>query len=369
MASPAKSTVVELVRDRGPITIAEFMELALYHPEAGYYATAPRRSGRSGDFFTNVDVGPLFGEMVAVQIAEIATILERCSSDHFDLVEVGAGDGRLAKDILDTLERDHAQVYSRVRLALVERSERARQAQRQMLAAHATRVTSLTTLPTGIDGVVLANELLDALPVHVAVATDDGLREVYVSQHDGRLCEALGPVSSPAVTRRVEESGIDLESGHRYEAGLAVDDWIAEAGAALHRGFLLIFDYFRGTAAQISPKGTLTAYLAHTADAVHYLASPGACDLTTHVDLDALRRAAAAAGLTEVGAVDQTYFLTALGITERLNQGFTAPALRRRLAARTLIAPEGLGGTIKALAFSTGLAGVGLQGFASGRLT
>src|SRR4051794_7784254 len=111
-----------LVRERGPMTVAAFTELALYHPLHGYYSTSRQRSGAAGDFFTSVDVGPLFGEMVAVQIAEAWTRLKGRQTGRFDLVEVGAGNGRLARDILDTAARDFPSLYEDLCVTLVERS-------------------------------------------------------------------------------------------------------------------------------------------------------------------------------------------------------------------------------------------------------
>jgi SAM-dependent MidA family methyltransferase len=371
MTSAAAPAIVARIRDGGPLTVARFMELALYDPETGYYATASRRSGRSGDFFTSVDVGPLFGEMLAVQIAEIDRILQGTfpAPPDLDVVEAGAGDGRLARDILDALARDHPGVYERIRFTAVERSASARRTHDETLAAHVSRITSCAALPTGIAGVVLANELLDALPVHVVTSTTDGLREIYVCEREGRLREMLGPLSDPAISRWLDQSGVTLEPGQRTEVALAADDWIHAAGAALTRGFLLLFDYCRPAGAAAHPDGTLLGYRRHTAGVLPYFAMPGACDLTAHVDLSALRRSAARAGLIEVGAVDQLYFLTALGITDRLEQGFTSAGLARRLAAKTLLVPGGLGSTMKALAFSKDVADTVLRGFRAGRLT
>src|SRR5258707_10640921 len=145
------------------------MDLALYDPELGYYARAAQRSGRAGDFFTSVDVGPVFGELLAVQILEMARLLApRAPSPEprFDLVEAGAGNGRLSADILRAIRRHDAAVYERLRLHLVEISAAARAAQRDALGDVAERlVSSSPDLPDAFEGVLLANELLDAFPV------------------------------------------------------------------------------------------------------------------------------------------------------------------------------------------------------------
>src|SRR5436190_4597279 len=140
------------------------MDLALYHPELGYYARAARRSGRAGDFFTSVDVGPLFGELLAVQIVEMIRILHPGSpGSSFDLVEAGAGSGRLAADVLSAVGRSHPDLLRRLRLSLVEASPASRAAQAETLRGtfdHPFR--SSESMPGTIEGVVFANELLDA---------------------------------------------------------------------------------------------------------------------------------------------------------------------------------------------------------------
>jgi len=168
------------------MTVAAFMDLALYDPQFGYYARAPQRSGRAGDFFTSVDVGPLFGELLAVQLAEMFGLLEKGEGSHFPgagtpendarplfLVEAGAGNGRLSADILRaTRTRDRA-LYDRVRLHLTDASPVARRAQPQTLGDLSDRlVSSSDTLPQSFEGILIANELLDALPTHQVVMTD-----------------------------------------------------------------------------------------------------------------------------------------------------------------------------------------------------
>ncbi|RPJ85209.1 MAG: SAM-dependent methyltransferase, partial [Acidobacteria bacterium] len=142
------------------MSYADFMELALYHPQAGYYSTAVRRSGPQGDFITSVDVGPLFGEALSLQFVRMWRQLGAPPS--LDLVEAGAGDGRLSRDVLDAAVSNPA-FYDSIRLHLVERSVAARAAQQDTLAGHsAPFVSSRERLPERFAGVLFANELLDA---------------------------------------------------------------------------------------------------------------------------------------------------------------------------------------------------------------
>lgn len=372
----------ELIRQRirrdGPLPFAAFAECALYHPDLGYYARADRRSGRDGDFFTSVDLGPLFGELLAVQLAEMWRVLGGGSDGggRFALVEAAAGSGRLARDVLDAAaERDPAFYYA-VDLHLVERSRAARDAQIRTLGPHAARIASSgPEVPGGVTGVVFANELLDALPPHVLVMTDYGLREVYVdvdARRDG-LVERLGPLSDAAVRAHVASCGIRLEPGWRAEVCPAAVAWVRRAARALRRGFLLLIDY--GHEAQelysaTHAAGTLTTFRRHrvrneaTGGTPPWLADPGERDITAHVDLTAVRRTAEREGLATLGVLDQTYFLLGLGALDRVAADDGVAGLRRRLALKSLLVPGGLGSTHKVLVFGKGVGAPRLAGCA-----
>jgi SAM-dependent MidA family methyltransferase len=343
----------------GPITAARFIDLALYHPELGYYARAGRRSGRGGDFFTSVDVGPLFGEMLAVQIAECLDLLGVPST----LVEAGAGNARLARDVFNALSRERPDLYSKTQLHLSERSGGARDEQRDVLGPHAARLTgSDDELPRGVTGVIYANELFDALPVHVVVMRRDGLREIFVTEKDGVLAEIEEPPSTPELHAYLERVGVRLQPGGRAEINLAADRWIAGASRALERGFLILIDYgheadelYSGSHAT----GTLTTFAAHRAEdrAGAWLLDPGERDITAHVDLTSVRLAAERAGMTTLGITDQTYFLLGLGIADRLD-----PRSSRTGQAKTLLLPGGLGSTHKVMVFGKAIGRPSLKG-------
>jgi SAM-dependent MidA family methyltransferase len=362
------------IRRDGPLTLAAFMELALYHPEQGYYAREAQRSGKGGDFFTSVDVGPLFGELLAVHFAEMHALLDRRTPGApFDLVEAAAGNGRLARDVLDAAERNHPALYEAARLTLVERSPMARGGQRDVLGHHAdTLAASAAVLPTAVHGVIFANELLDAMPAHAVVMRGGTLREIYIDDRSGQLVEVEDTPSSSALHDHFERVGARPGEGARAEVSLAALDWVKAAAQSLASGFLVLIDYGHTAAELYSAThagGTLMAYHRHTAGRVEWLAHPGEVDLTTHVDLTAVTLTAEAAGLTTLGLVDQTYFLTALGLAERLETGHDRSAVVRRLAAKTLIMPGGLGSTMKVAVFARGVGAPALAGLAGGRLT
>lgn len=369
-----REIVVGRIRDKGPLPFAEYMELALYHPELGYYARADRRSGRAGDFFTSVDSGTAFGALLARQFAEMWRLAGEGGSGAPALVEAGAGNGRLARDVLDHLAAACPDLYRTLRLTLVERSPAARAAQTATLGEHAVRLAGAATeLPAGVRGVVFANELLDALPVHPIVMTADGVREVYVDRDGDRLVERLGPASA-AVRAHVARFGIRLEPGWRAEVCPAAVAWVAEAARRLTRGFLVLIDYGHESRELYSlthARGTLTCYRGHRVAvggdngvAAPWLEEPGASDITAHVDLTAIRAAAEQAGLQTLAVLDQTYFL--LGLAALDGEPAARPAdlgtLRQRLALKTLLVPGGLGSTHKVLIFGRNVGTPRLQG-------
>ena len=365
--------IVSEIRSRGPLTVAEFMERALYHPELGYYTRAQQRSGRNGDFFTSVDVGPLFGEAIAVQLAEMWAVLKAAGATTFDVVEAGAGNGRLARDVMDAAAAHFPDCYSHIRLTLVERSAAARAAQPATLGPHmACRPLLRSTLPPAITGVIFANELLDAFPVHVVTRTTAGLREIVVSEEGGRLVESCREIANRSLEEYLRAAPGEIPLGARIEVGLAAAQWIQDAADGLQRGFLLLFDYGHEPGTLYSaahPAGTLASHRGHRGEDAAWLTTPGDRDLTANVDLAAIRRAAGVAGLVTLAIVDQTYFLLSIGLAARLETGHDRGAVARRLAARTLMMPGGLGSTMKVMVFAKAVGAPRLRGTTPGRLT
>jgi SAM-dependent MidA family methyltransferase len=277
------------------------------------------------------------------------------------------------RDILDTAAARFPGMYEHLRVRLIERSAAARDAQRATLAGHAARLAGVADdLPDRITGVVLANELLDAMPVHVVVQRAGGLREVRVGERDGLLHEVEGPPSTPRLAEHLARAGASLQDGWRVEVGLAGCDWTRRAAESITRGFLLLFDYGHPARELYSAShaaGTLTAYRGHVAGGRDWLTDPGRADLTCHVDLTSIELAARDGGMANVGLIDQTYFLANLGMVDRLALESDHGSLGRRLAAKTLLMPGGLGSTIKVMCFAKGTGPRRLRGFSSGRLT
>jgi SAM-dependent MidA family methyltransferase len=345
------------IRREGPMTLAAFMRTALYDGTHGYYAARMQRSGRAGDFYTSVDAGSLFGELLATFVARVAAA-RGDRATPFDLVEAGAGNGRLMRDILDTLAREHPALYTQLRVTLVESSAAARRAQADVLQAHESRhVHSTDTLPSRIDGCVIANELLDAMPAHRVVQTADGLVECLVGLDGDDLVLTTGPLSTTALADYLDAAPPPLPVGHAIDISLDARTWVEAAASALRRGAVLLIDYGDTRAGLVRRRqGSLMAFrehrIANAADGpTTWLSEPGAWDLTTHVDWTMLGAALAARGLETAPAVEQTHFLFELGLADRLpGMGDTSlSAVKRRLSASTLVSPQGLGASHQAL--------------------
>ena len=369
-----RALIVERIRNRGPLTMAEFSDLALYHPTLGYYTHAPHRTGRAGDFFTSVDVGPQFGALLATQIDEMYRLLAATGSPAFDLVEAGAGNGQLARDLLDAAESTYPELYAATRLTLVETSAAARGAHPDTLGRHRTRLAaSAVTMPDRICGAILANELLDALPTHAVSMTAEGLREIYIDLVAERFVERTGPPSSPELANYLGRLHMDLAPGWRGEINLAAVEWVRMAARRLERGFMILIDYghsARELYAESHGTGTLTTFHRHLVGAVGddphqpggpaWLAHPGEQDITAHVDLTSVMAAAETEGLEVLGLLDQSHFLLGLGALDNAPTG--DDAFKQRLALKTLLIPSGLGHTHKVLLFGKHVGAPSLRG-------
>ena len=310
------------IRAGGPMPFARFMELALYDPAGGYYRSGAPRPGRSGDFVTAPELHPIFGEMLGRAVADAWDRLGR--PDPFVVVEHGAGEGALAVPLLAALP-------AAIRYRPIDVDERRLTALRDRLAA----AGSAARLDEGsadepFDGLIIANEVLDALPVHRVGRSGDRLRELAVDVDDADAFVEVGiPPSTPALQERLRAEGIELADGQTAEICLALDDWVAAAAAPLRRGLVILIDYGAPAAELYDPirrrDGTLRAYVRHQVhdDPYRFV---GRQDLTAHVDVTAVERAAHAVGLSTIGITTQAEALMGLGIEDRLREIQNDPA-------------------------------------------
>jgi len=295
-------------------------------------------------------------------------------------VEAAAGNGRLSRDVLDAAAVSAPAFAHAVRLHLVERSSRARASHRDTLASHGERLTgSSPDLPDRVHGVIFANELLDALPPHVVVMRDEGLRELFVDARGTRLVTREAAPSTDRLAAYLAQVDARLEPGWRAEINLAAVRWVERAAASLARGFLVLVDYgheARELFSATHAAGTLTTFRRHasepTGDGPAWLREPGSCDITSHVDLTTVTVTARRAGLDVIGRVDQGYFLAGLGLSRggSVPDGSAPADVHRRLALKTLLLPGGMGSTHKVLVFGRGVGQPALKGLSfSKRLT
>ena len=310
----------------GPMSFARFMELALYDPAGGYYRSATARPGREGDFLTAPETHPIFGAALARGIAEVWDRLGR--PDEFVLREYGAGTGTLVLTILDRLRLDGSKLAAILRYDPIEVESRRLETVAARLGAAGWTNVLVDPAERGrpVVGVVLGNEVLDALPTHRVVARDGGLREVLVGSDQDRLVDVEAEPTTSELAARLHAEGIELGDGQRAEICLAVDPWVADAAGGLRQGMLLLIDYGHPASELYDPRrrpnGTLLAYLRQRAHDDPYR-HVGRQDLTAHVDVTAVERAAARAGLVHLGTTTQAEFLVGLG-TEALLQAIQA---------------------------------------------
>lgn len=357
--SPAPDAVADELRRRiltgGSIGFDEFMAVALYHPECGYYAADAERTGRRGDFFTSVSVGPVFGRLLAAQAAAVWDALGR--PEDFTLAEQGASDGQLMADVLCALEKDHPEC--RPQVLIVEPLARLRAAQANTLAPWAGRigqVGDVGELPE-FTGLFFANELLDAFPFKLLVREDGVWRERRVTLASG------GEFTFVDVETDLDAPSVAPEPAHFVtEVVPRLDAWMRALAGRLVRGQVLLIDYGHPAHIRHAPAraaGTAAAYRAHQR-VDDLLASPGAQDLTAHVDFTAVARAGEAAGLSLAGFADQHHALAALAarVFPPMPDAPLGPeAAREMRGLRQLLHPESMGTSFKWLALQRGCEG------------
>ena len=370
--TPLADLLADRIRRFGPLTFADYMRECLYHPVHGYYNRAEAK--RFADYYTSVDVHPIFGRLLARQFAEMWEHLGR--PENFMLVEAGAGVGRLAAHILDFCASRLPDLYQAIEYVAVERSASRREQAAGRLRQHAEagRATVSAEIPLRIPtGCLFSNELVDALPVHRVVLEGRALKEIFVGFKDGRFADHISELSTCAITEYFAAQGITLCECQQAEAGLEACDWIAEVGRRLERGYVLTIDYGHRAAELFDVhhmRGTLLAYQDHRATE-NYHASPGQQDLTAHVNFTALEVWGKRSGLESSGRTSQTAFLLALGqrnaFADLHDDGESeADRVRARLQLKTLIYPEGMGERFQVLIQQkgadrsrlTGLAGI-----------
>ena len=340
------------------------MEMALYAPEYGYYTGGSAKLGGAGDFITAPELSPLFGATLARQIAQV---LEFTGGD---VLELGAGSGRLARDILHSLEKGVLPERYKILDVSGELVERQRELLGQLPKTLQTRVEWISSLPSSITGVVIGNEVIDALPVHLVTWSDDAILERGVGLRQGQLAWVDAPVRNSHLLQRAQ--AVAVPRPYLSEINMQATALMDAIGQRLKRGVVLFADYGFGAAEYYHPQrrqGTLMCHYRHRAhDDPFFL--PGLQDITAHVDFSALAHTGVDAGLTLAGYTTQARFLANLGITDMLTGMDTGMADYARIIApvQKLLSPAEMGELFKTIALSKGI-NQPLLGFASGDLS
>ena len=311
MEDGVEGDIKKLIDERGRITFARFMEMALFSPRGGYYTSEEHRKEK--DYYTAPVAHPVFGALVALQLEQLWEIMG--SPSPFYVLEVGAGGGVLARDIL-AYSSGLSPAFSNALeyIGVDYEPPSSSQVDAQLIRARGLPFRDVV-------GCILSNELLDAFPVHRFAIQGGHLKEVYVTLNENEFVEVLDEPSTPRLEQRLSGLGLDLPEGFRGEINLVMDDWIEEVSHVLKRGFVLTFDYGHEAQDLYSPersRGTLRCYYRHVLEGNPYRRI-GRQDITAHVDFSSLMRSGEEQGLSSVGFTTQREFLQNLGFSQFLD--------------------------------------------------
>lgn len=356
------------IRSDGPVSFETFMDMSLYSPGIAYYTRPSISIGRAGDFYTSSHLHNIFGMMIGRQMEEMWTIMGR--PDRFQIVEMGAGMGYLAKDILDRLKG--GEFFQRIEYTIIEINDAVRERQKELLKEHEGKIGWMSAPGElgSMTGCFLSNELLDALPVHLVVMREE-LKEIFVnldgsgSGHDESFVEIERPCSD-ALTSYCREFSISLHEGHRTEINLRIRDWLRELNRKLEMGFILTIDYGYSSVeyyAEERSSGTLLCYHRHRVNENPY-AHIGEQDMTAHVNFSSVKKWGEELGLKTEGYCPQGTYLVSLGIDELITELYgDSPDVFEISKIKGLIFPQGMGASHQVMVQSKGVAGAKLRGF------
>jgi len=346
-----RKEIVDLINVKGKITFADFMELALYHPEHGYYTSGKEKIGKRGDYYTSSDVHSVFGELIARQLEQMWQLL---GSDRFTVVEIGAGKGWLCHDILSYIRDEYPEFFEKIDYNIVEISRDLIERQSDTLKGFEEKVSWESFSEGGfsfnpIAGCFLSNEFVDSLSVHQVIVEGNCLKEIYVTTTDGVFCEKIDELSNPELENYFKELKIRLKEGQRAEVNLKALDWVKNMSGCLNRGFVVTIDYGHLVEELYSEeryRGTLICYYEHTTSENPY-ERVGNQDITSHVNFSSIIEEGIKSGLSTTGFVRQSNFLIALGILNKMND--VKGDISKLLTMKNLFLPGGMGDVFKVL--------------------
>lgn len=366
--SPLLPILREEIRARGAIPFARFMELCLYHPQLGYYNSARTKLGPAGDFYTSAHVAPVFARILA---RHFEGLWERLGCQpRFDLVELGPGDGLLARELLSWVQKRYPAFFALLRYTGVEQSARLRGQMEEAIRGFGDRTRVVAdfselghgTTAAGICGCVFANEFFDALPIHILVWRRGRWRERQVGFKGERFVWVEGNPSTPELSQQAElcfDPSLpkdDRPDGWAAEIRPQQAGWMKRIAASVTPGEVLILDYGYTLEEWRSgrfPEGSALGYRDHQV-VEDLLGHPGDQDLTAHVNFTELVEAGKASGLSFVSLESQAKFLLTVGEPDEFADVFAdcaseAERQRRAQLLKTLIVPQGMGEAFRVL--------------------
>ena len=367
----AEQEIRRRIRDGGPITFAEFMDVALFWPDGGYY-TGRDPVGASGDYYTSPMAHPAFGALLAVQLFQMWRLLG--CPQPFTVVEQGAGNGRLCGDITGYADRLPDGFRDALRYLCLD----LRPVPHAIQPPGGGRNPSVTPVAAtglplrGVTGCFLSNEFLDVFPVHRVALAEGKLREILVALSGDELVEVLDEPSTPALAARLEDLDIELAEGQTVEINLGLEGWAEHLAAALDRGFVLSIDYGHRAeelySAERRPRGSLTTFYRHV-QTDSPLARVGRQDMTAQVDFTSVVNSGRRVGLEPVGFAWQGEFLQNLGLQRFQQQlptlGLSPTEVRANRAGMVDLGRPGGLGDFKVLALGKNVGKPRLWGFES----
>ncbi|HEX5735479.1 MAG TPA: SAM-dependent methyltransferase [Blastocatellia bacterium] len=351
--------IIARINGEGPLTFRDFMQTALYDPQLGYYNTERPKIGPAGDYYTSSNVHAAFGAVLALVFADMLS-----EYDDKVIVEIGAGTGRLACDLLSTMRGERAEVYDRLSYVIAEKSPAMREFQKERLKDFERRVTWRDLAEIERDTrvrLIYSNELIDAFPVHRARFHQGSLEESYVAVRpdtatgEKRLSLVWSEPSTAELSRYVERMKVRLAEGQIIEINLDAIDWLRRVSASLESGYLVTIDYGDTAAHLYGPdrlEGTLRSFYQHS-----LIDSPleriGEQDITASVNFTALIEYGRDLGLEALSYERQTAFLMRNGLIERIAAMEKATGaiedLKERLAIKNLFVPGGVSDNFRVL--------------------
>ncbi|MEW6586824.1 MAG: SAM-dependent methyltransferase [Nitrospirota bacterium] len=356
--------IIDKISMEGPITFETFMDMALYEPGLGYYASEKIEIGKAGDYFTSQHLHPAFGILLGKQLEEMWEIMGRPA--EFYAVEPGAGTGHMCLDILKYLSK--REFFHALRYAIVEIQPFMMEKQKRLLGDFLEKITWITSLNElhDIRGCVLSNELLDAFPVHI-IEVEDSPGEIHITHENGVLKETRSETCSPAVIDYLKEFRISLPPEYRTEINLRIKDWLRSVAEMLLEGFIITIDYGYPAQEYYSDernRGTLMCYYKHQASEDPYV-DIGDQDITAHVNFSSVKKWGEEFGFRALGFSQQGVYLVSLGIDEVIGELYvnSKDYLFEVARIKRLILPGTIGETHKVLVQYKGAGVPALRGF------